>query len=549
MPAPVRVRPDTWRLDAAFLAICVAALGIAVLYPSLRLAAETLRVWLAGELQVDRGFIAQGWLALWNTAVLGIGTVVFSGLIGTALAFLLTRYDFPGRLVLSGIAFLPFALPPLVGVLSFWYIIGHDGLVPRAFEAWIGADISLRGLGAVLVIHAYSFYVFFYAMAGAALQSLDVSQLEAARTLGAGRLRVFFLVTLPQLRPALIGASLLAFMSSGASFSAPYFFGQDFPVLSTQIFFEQTQFNEKEPMDYTLLLALLSLGALAVFRSTGPSRGGAGKGVRRTLKSPTGRYLAGAASWLGAGIILFPHATILWLSLVDHQQWHTELVPTAFPLENYTRVFTSGDMLEPVFNSIWMSALSTAACLAVALPAGYLIGRRRPGARWVNLMLMLPWALPGTVVAINLIVAFNDAWLPEELILYGTVWMLPLAYFVRNVPLMGRMATAAIEPFDAGLVEAARTLGATPAYAFVRVVMPLLAPAVIAGAALVFTLSLGEFVASILLYSPANRPISMMIFEQWNGSGIGAAFAYSVVLMVLVTVTFLVSRRFADRPM
>jgi ABC-type Fe3+ transport system permease subunit len=109
------------------------------------------------------------------------------------------------------------------------------------------------------------------------------------------------------------------------------------------------------------------------------------------------------------------------------------------------------------------------------------------------------------------------------------------------------MITAAVEPFDAGLVEAGRTLGASRLFCLTRLVLPLLAPAIAAATALVFALSLGEFVASILLYVQANIPISMQIFMEMRGSGIGSAFAYSMFLMLLVAVTFVVARRFGSR--
>ena len=117
---------------------------------------------------------------------------------------------------------------------------------------------------------------------------------------------------------------------------------------------------------------------------------------------------------------------------------------------------------------------------------------------------------------------------------------------MRGLPLLTRMAVAAIEPFDASLVESARSLGARPGYVFARVAAPLIAPGVLAGTALVFATSLGEFVSSILLYLPANMPIAVKINMEWRGS-VGAAFAYSVLLMVLAGATFLVSRRFATR--
>ncbi|HPV37359.1 MAG TPA: ABC transporter permease subunit, partial [Candidatus Hydrogenedentes bacterium] len=165
-------------------------------------------------------------------------------------------------------------------------------------------------------------------------------------------------------------------------------------------------------------------------------------------------------------------------------------------------------------------------------------------AAWVNLLVMIPWALPGTVTAMNLILAFNH----PRFSLVGTVWLLPLAYFIRNVPLLTRISTAAVEPFDATLLEAGQTLGGSRWFCFRHIVLPLLVPAIAAGAALVFATCLGEFVASILLYAPRNIPIAVQIDTMRRGAaGLGPAFAYSVLLMVLVAGTFVLSRRFTSR--
>jgi iron(III) transport system permease protein len=429
-------------------------------------------------------------------------------------------------------------------VVAFYYILGRDGFVPRAAEHWFGVKgWFLEGPGAILLIHTYSFYVFFYAMVSAALESLDVAQIEAARTLGASRKRVFARVTLPQLKPALLGAALLTFMSSGASFSAPLIFGNDYPMLSVRIYEAQSQHNEAEAMTLTLVLATVSLLGVLVFRSRTRSGGVASKGVRVPLRGRPGRTVAALTGTVCIATVLVPHLTIVWLSLVDHRQWYTEVFPTVFTWENYADILRDATAFGPVRNSVWMSALAAVSVALIALPAAYLYARRRRGGRLVNFLIMIPWALPGTVIAINLIVAFNERWLP----IVGTVWLLPLAYFVRNVPLLARMAAAAIEPFDASLIEAGRTLGASRRFCFQHIVLPLLAPAVLAGMALVFATSLGEFVASILLWVPANMPIAVKINEAWRGSGIGTAFAYSVFLMMLVTATYVVTRRFASR--
>ena len=533
-------RRDIRSLDRSLFVFCMAVLSLTVAYPAARLLMVAVFGWAHEAIAHNPGRAA-----IINTAVMSFATVVTSGIVGSALAFLLTRYTFPGRRILAGLAYMPFTLPPLVGVLSFYYLVGLDGLLPRFCEQRLGiGGLALRGPWAILLVHTYSFYVYFYAMIGAALETVDVSQLEAARTLGAGRCRVFFRVMMPMLKPALLGAALLTFMSSGASFSAPYIFGNRYPMLSVEIFHERTQFNDARAATLTAVLAALSLLGVIVFRSRRRAAGGASKGVRVPLRSRAGRAAATVTAALCMAVILMPHLAILWLSLVDHRAWHTELVPTAFTWANYRAIFTSAQDFAPIRNSPWMSALAAGACLHVPLPAGYLIGRGRPGAAWVNLLVMIPWALPGTVTAMNLILAFNH----PRLSLVGTVWLLHLAYFIRNVPLLTRISTAAVEPFDATLLEAGQTLGGSRWFCFRHIVLPLLAPASGAGAALVFATCLGEFVASILLYAPRNIPIAVQIDTMRRGAaGLGPAFAYSVLLMVLVAGTFVLSRRFTSR--
>lgn len=532
-------RQSVRRLDARLAVFCFLALGITVFYPAARLVWAAAHQWDGGVL---RGGI--GYAAVRNTLLLCVATVITSGLSGTALAFFFTRWAFPGRRVAAGLAYLPFTLPPLVGVLAFYFLAGQDGLLPRLLQRVFGfEEAALPGFAAVLLMHTHAFFVFYYAMVSAALESLDHAQIEAARTLGAGRARTFFRVTVPLLMPALAGASLLTFMSSAASFSAPYFLGRGLPILSVEVYQERMAGNSPAALTLTVCLALLSLAGLAVFRGRRAPAAGGVKGAPRPIRSRGGRWLAGAAAWGIVTVLAAPHLTVLWLSFVDYQAWTTEMLPTSFTLSNYAGIFQRPAAFAPVVNSLWTSALGAAAALLVGLPAAYLIARRRPLARSLNLLVMLPWALPGTVVAMNLITAFNTSW-PR---LANTVWLLPLAYFVRGVPLLARMAGAAIAPFDGALVEAGQTLGAPRGYCLRRIILPLLAPAVVAAVALVFATSLGEFAASILVATPRNKPIAVRIGEILHDGLLVEAAAYSVMLMLLVAAVFVLARRFGSR--
>ena len=190
-------------------------------------------------LEYVRLFLARPteWQALWGSLWISLASVVLAAAIGIPLAFLFARYDLPGRRLLGGLVALPAVLPPLVGVLAFLFLYGETGFVSLAGAARARPAASRRGgsqgAGAILLVHAYSMYVYFYLfVAGGARRRSTPRCCEAAASLGAGRWRTLRRVVLPQLCPALGGAALLTFMTSLASFSAPYIFGGGFRVMT-----------------------------------------------------------------------------------------------------------------------------------------------------------------------------------------------------------------------------------------------------------------------------------------------------------------------------
>jgi iron(III) transport system permease protein len=180
------------------------------------------------RLFLDRRNEAQ---ALWGSLWISIATVALAAMIGVPLAYLFWRYDFPGRRVLSGLIALPAVLPPLVGVIAFLFLYGESGFTSLLVQRVLGLDKPpwrLQGAAAILLVHAYSMYVYFYLFTRAGLASLDAALFEAAASLGAGRWRTLRRVVFPLLYAALGGGALLTFMTSLASFSAPYIFGGGF---------------------------------------------------------------------------------------------------------------------------------------------------------------------------------------------------------------------------------------------------------------------------------------------------------------------------------
>ncbi|HEX4960664.1 MAG TPA: iron ABC transporter permease [Thermoanaerobaculia bacterium] len=489
------------------------------------------------------------WLALWRSLWISVASVVLAGLVGIPLAFLFERTEFPGRRALGAIVALPVALPPLVGVIAFLFLYGESGFAARAVEAAFGLSQPpwrLVGPGAILLVHAYSMYVYFYLFTRAGLARLDAALLEAASSLGAGRWRTLFRVTLPLLRPALAGAALLTFMTALASFSAPYLFGDNvnFRVMTTQILATKLNGRLEMAQAETVVLSLLALLALWAMRWTDRDVSGTGvRGVapaRLVIKGRLARGLAGVFGWLFTLFLLLPHAVLLLESFVPPYTWTTQAVPPVLDLGNWKALFTQAGQLRSVFNSLWMAAISTAAALIVGITAARLAATRRGKlGSLLEALIAVPWAIPGTVFAVALAFTFsvNQPWL-GRFVLIGTPWILPLAYFVRSLPLTGRAALAGLRQLDPALEEAAASLGAGRWRRLTRVTLPLLRPAITAGAGLAFITALGDFVVSVVLYTYDTKPISMEIYTQLRGS-LGVAAAYGVLLMIASAAAFL----------
>jgi iron(III) transport system permease protein len=521
-----------------------------VVYPILIVLLEGLREPAGWTLQFVRLFLERPteWRALWGSLWISIASVVLAAALGLPLAVLFARYDFPGARILGALAALPAVLPPLVGVLAFLFLYGETGFISLLVQRLTGMQEPpwrLEGAGAVLLVHAYSMYVYFYLFARASLASLDASLLEAAASLGAGRWRTFRRVVLPQLYPAIVAAALLTFMTSLGSFSAPYIFGGGFRVMTTQIVATRLNGDNELAMVETIALTLLALAALALFRGThAPDAPASGrKGVAPApvvLRSPGVRLGLTVIAWALTAVLLLPHLTLLLVSFVPIGTWTVEPLPPAYTLRNYVTLLQDPVRARPLVNSLWLALVATAASVGIAVAAGILSVRQRVrGGRWIEALLALPWAVPGTVFAIAIATAFSvrEPW-AGRFILVGTAWILPLAYLVRNLPITSRAILTGFRGLDPSLDEAAASLGASRGRTLLRVTLPLLRPAMLAGATLAFVTAFGDFVTSIMLYTYDTRPVSLEILSSLRSADVGVAAAYGVVLMVVSAAVF-----------
>ena len=277
--------------------------------------------------------------ALRTSLVISIASVFASLAIGIPLAFLLGRFEFPGRRLLRAVATLPAALPPLVGVIAFLFLYGESGVITRTFQSALGlgeAPWRLQGVSAIVFVHAYTMYVYVFLFVSAGLERFDATLDEAASGLGASTWQRLRRVTLPLLMPAVAGSSLLVFMNALGSFSAPYIFGGGLRVLSTQIL--ASKINGAMGLAYveTTVLALSAIAGLLLFRwidrkrkYTLASKGGR---TRRVIQSRRAQILTAFAAALIVITLVLPHLMVILVSFARDGVWTTQVLPPEYTL-------------------------------------------------------------------------------------------------------------------------------------------------------------------------------------------------------------------------
>jgi iron(III) transport system permease protein len=492
------------------------------------------------------------WRAAWNSLWVALVSVALAGTLGTGLALLTRLVAFPGRKLVAALLALPAVLPPLVGVVAFLFLYGESGVIARSVMAITGASEApwrFEGALAILLIHATTMYVYPYLLVRGALATFDPALLEAASALGASRWRTLRTVVLPLLRPAIGNGALLVALSSLASFSAPYVFGGGFRVLTTQLV--STRLNGDiaiAMVETSVLVGLAIIALLLSSRLGGAGTRGAGKGLapapglRGTSLS---RGVAAGAATLLTLWLLLPHLALVVVSFVPVGAWTTSALPDAWTLGNYVALVAEPARWRPFGTSLWMAAVAAVAAAGLALMVA--AAARDPNrrlSRWLDASLALPWAVPGTVYAIALATMFSvSAPAAGRFVLIGTLWLLPMAYLVRSLPIVGRAMVGAIRGLDPALDEAAATLGAGPLRTFATITLPLLGPALAGATALAFVTGLGDFMTSVILYTYDTRPVSLEILGAIRQGEIGVAAAYGVVLAAISAGAFLLAER------
>ena len=460
------------------------------------------------------------------------------GALGTALGFLFALTAVRGGLsrhwltFLDAVALLPLVSPPFTTSISIIFSFGPKGFITHDLLGL--ANVSPYGFPTTALAETLTYFPIAYLTLRPILAAIDPNLEEMAFSLGGSRWRIFRTVTLPLAVPGFANAFLLLFAASLADFATPLILaGNSFPVLPTQAFLQITGLFDFKGGAVLSLVLLVPAAAVFLLQRYWVGRrtyvtvtGKVGQRSRSRTLAPWAAVLLIAGCVFVAAVIVYFYALLLFASLVVAFGANN-----SFTWQHYQVIFTEG--LPAIRDTLIIAAIGMPLGGLYGVLVGYLIARRNfPGRRAMELVAMINYALPGTIVGIAYLIAFND----PPLALTGGALIIVACYVFRYSPTGIRATVALLQQIDRSLEEASSSLGAGSAQTFRRVTLPLIAPAFFAGLGVVFIRSMTAISATIFLVSISWTLITVRILENMTEMALGPAAAFSVFVIVVVYV-------------
>ena len=489
---------------------------------------------------------------LFNSLLIAVVTTLLVALISLPLALIYDRFDFPCKEWCSLAMLLPMILPPFVGALGFQQLLGHYGVFNAILTSLGFERVDFLGgngtFWSVCFIEALHLYPIFYLNSVTALGNIDPALNESAANMGASRWKRFTSITLPLMRPGLLAGGSIVLVWSFTELGTPLMFGYT-RVAPVQIL---NGLNELEtnPLPYSLVLIMLVVSAglylvsrLALGSKNGASSGKGSMGTSAIKLRSWKRFLPLAAFGSVSFCAVLPHLALIGIAF--GKNYYNSVLPHGFTLQHFDNALSNVLVLPSIGNSLRYSLLAMLIAVVIGVVVALASVRwKLRGSGIVDLLSMLPLAVPGVVIAfgfLGMTVRFSWA---ETLFdpVNNPLWLLSIAYAVRRIPYVVRSVGSGLEQTPEELENAARNFGASPWQVLCKITVPLVAANLLVGGLFAFSFSMLEVSDSLILAQKSEFfPITKALFElsQILGSGPSSASAFGVWAMCFLAVTLI----------
>lgn len=464
-------------------------------------------------------------------------TMVFSCIIGVFIAYVMTRYNVPGKMVLHVLIILSLMSPPFIGAYSWIVLLGRNGLIARAFGAIGLTAPTIYGRDGIIFVFTLHLFPYVYLYTSGAMNSIDASLEEAAENLGMNKLRRIWTITLPVVLPSILAGCIMVFMTCLADFGTPMLLGEGYTVLPVLVYNEYMSESATDPyMASTLsvIIVACSMVMLALQKLVVEKK----NYTMSTLRPPQETQLHGfkrfAVSFPVYLVIFFallPQIVVVCQSFVERS--FSGMVK-GVNLNNYRSILSS--LGRNIFNTYAFSLAAIVFIVIFGILISYVLVRKKgKAATAIDTLIMFPYVIPGSVLGIGLIVAFNR----KPFFLVGTAAIMIISYIVRKLPYTVRSGSAFLYQMDPSVEEASINLGVSPMKTFFTMTARMMLPGVMSGAVLSWITCINELSSSIMLYSGKTSTIAVAIYQEVVRMSDGTAAALATILSVTTVASML----------
>lgn len=480
---------------------------------------------------------------LLNSFMVSVSATVLAAVIGVPMAYFTSRYRIFGKSAIDNMCILAMLSPPFIGAYSWIVLLGRAGVVTKFVQENFDIALpSIYGFAGILLVFTLKLFPYVYLYVSGALRGMDASLEEAAESLGVSGWKKLRTITFPLILPTILSASLMVFMTSLADFGTPALIGEGFRVLPVSIYDEYLGEMGGNTGFANVLSVIVIFFAMLVLLLQKKAIAGRDY-TMSNLRPPRIRELSGASKcfvtagvYLVAFLAIFPQITVI---ITSFAKTSGPVFLPGFGLDSYREAFSKLDTA--ITNSFLFSMIAISIMVFCALLLAYLIVRRNSRiVALIDVMVMFPYVIPGAVLGIMLVAAFNT----KPLLLTGTAAIMILSYIIRKLPFTLRSSVGILYQIESSVEEASISLGVPPMKTFFRITARLMLPGVMSGAILSWIATINELSSSMILYTGGTQTIAVAIFSEVTSKAhFGTAAALATILTVSTILSLWICKR------
>ena len=465
-------------------------------------------------------------------------TVLTTTLIGVPVAYVMTRYNIAGKQLLHILIIMSLMSPPFIGAYSWIILMGRNGLVAKMFKAFGMTAPTIYGREGIIFVFTLHLFPYIYLYTSGAMNSIDSSLEEAAENLGMSKLKRIWTITLPVILPSILAGCVMVFMTALADFGTPMLLGEGYVVLPVLVYNEYMSESAVNPYMASALSVIIvscSLLVLTFQKLVIDKRNYQMSSLRPPQETKlTGwkRVLVSLPIYIVVFLAFLPQIVVVCQSFVERS--FSGMVK-GINLNNYKAILSR--LGTNIRNTYVFSLVAIVFIIILGILVSYILVRKKGKiASLIDTLIMFPYVIPGSVLGIGLIVAFNR----KPVVLVGTAAIMIISYVIRKLPYTVRSGSAFLYQMDPFIEEASINLGVSPMKTFFTVTARMMLPGIMSGAVLSWITCINELSSSIMLYSGKTSTIAVAIYQEVTRMSDGTAAALATILTVTTIISLLI---------